>query len=264
MNISKEYLVEEYINKDRTMVDLANELGITKSSLWYQLKKHGLLNTESKKHIKRGVNENIITEDNVNIAYLAGLTATDGYVDRGNLITITMSGEDGLKLLNELSNKIGYKGSIATRENHGGFSNKPFYEFTITSEKLKNHLKNVYNIHGKKKDNLDRFPDNLIYMKEDIQKSFILGIFDGDGTLDVNRGRYQITEGNENFLNCIKEYLNKKFNIDLCTKYRTDREGNYPYLMIPRDISKEISTWMYSTDCVKLKYKYDRHTQVFE
>lgn len=245
------------------MVDIANELGISKSSLWYKLKKFDLLNTDKKKHIKRSFNEKLIDENDVNVTYLIGLMAVDGFIDRGNLLTLTLSGEEGLELLNELAQKIEYTGEIKKRVNHGGFSDKPFYEFTICSEKFMKHMNNTYNIVGKKSDGLDRFPLNLTEFDEELQKSFILGIFDGDGTLDTVRGRYQITIPNENMLLNLKEFLENKFDCQLKIYYRTDRENNYPYLQIPTVISEKLSKWMYSSGCINMKYKYEKHIKTF-
>ena len=262
-SVSKEYLMREYIEKDRSMQSIAEELGISRSGLWYILKKYGLIGTTKKKHIVRGISDSIITDDNENIAYLAGLVACDGFVAYGNKVRIALSGEPGKQIIYDLADKLGYANKISKLTKHGGFSENPYYELAITSDKLIEHFRHRYNLYGRKSDGLDRFPYNLMEYPEHIQVAYMLGIFDGDSSIDKSRGRFQICMGNESFLGMITDFLNEKFNANIIIRYRYDREVNYPYIVIPREISERIAIWLYSTDCVHINYKKNRVISAF-
>lgn len=260
-SISKEYMVREYIEKNRTMEDLANELGVGRSSIWYAAKKYGLIGTENKKGITRGINENLIRDDNADIAYFAGLLAADGYMDRGNLITITMTKDAGKQVLTDIAERLGYTGKVVEHEATGGFSTNTRYELTINSKNLKEYLKSRYNLYGKKSDNLRRFPDNLETYPEEVQSAYMLGIFDGDGTFDVSRQRYQLTTTNESWLYAIISFINYKFDANEHIRYRMDREVHYPYILIPSKIAVRLGEWMYKYKNIHIDYKYEKFNQ---
>lgn len=263
VSVSREYLIREYLEKDRSMSDIADELGISRGALWNRLKKQGLIGTNKKKHIVRAINDSIIDDNNSDIAYLAGLVACDGFMCRGNMIEITLSGEPGKQILHDIAKRLEYKHNIREVHNHGGFSSKPYYELVITSKNLKEYLENRYNIRGKKSDNLERFPINLINYPEHVQSAYILGIFDGDSSIDTSRGRFQICMGNESFLTMILNFLNQKFSAEIKMNYRTDREVRYPYIVIPRELSARIARWMYSSSSPCIAYKKDKVKKSF-
>lgn len=258
--VDKEYLVREYINKDRTMDDIARELGIARSSLYYYIKKYNLIGTNLKntKSITRYIDESLVDLSNPDVSYLAGLVATDGFI-RQNCITLALSGENGKQILNDIAIAFKYNGEIKPRENHGGFSSNEYYELTICSSKLVSLLESKFNIVGKKSDGNSRFNTEYITNDEDCLRSYLRGIIDGDGTLELDRYRFQITEGNEVFIHEILEFINIWFGFNVEMSYRTDREGNYPYFVLNRVQTTEFLDWVYTDAKLKINYKYDKY-----
>lgn len=266
MTIDRELLVQEYLINNKSMVDLANELGITRSKLYYNLKKFDLLHTDIKKTktIKRSINNSLVNLENPGIYYLAGLVATDGFI-RANNIILTLSNDEGYSILKRIANHFDYSGEIRRRDNHGGFSINPYYELTIHSVEMIHIFEDYFRIIGKKSDGLERFPNKLTSALDTYQKMYIRGIFDGDGTFDISRGRYQITSGNYLFIKSLCKYLNDKFSFDIEVKRREDRDKRYPFLLIPRVQSEVLASWIYSEntdiDDLYIQYKYDKYKE---
>lgn len=262
-----DYLHYYYIEKNMKMEALQQHLGLkSRGAMWSVLNKFGLTGTTLKSGITRGIDEYKVRVDNPIFCYYAGLIATDGFIREGvgkhGYIIINLSGEDSLRILNTIASYFEYGGEIKIRENHGGFSDKPFYEFTVTSEVLTKTLRSM-GIYGKKKDLLERMP-SLEQYNEECQRMFIRGIMDGDGTIDPARGRMQIITESFAFIQKLQDFINFKLDTNYEIKTRIINGKEMPYILLPKVDSLRLFKWMYEGyEEFRINYKYERYLRSY-
>ena len=128
--------------------------------------------------------ENIDSEQK---AYFLGLLYADGFVGNGssNLVAISLLYDD-VDILEELSRLINLSGTGIVKEKYNtSFSKKYFARLAFSSKKMILDL----NSHGmiyKKEKRLEMFPE----ISEDMDRHFIRGYFDGDGSISVTRNNF--------------------------------------------------------------------------
>lgn len=194
--------------------EIASNLNLKERSIIQFLKNKNMkLDKEQKKFLYKRRTQKYYTNNNffevkTNLsAYWAGFIAADGSIT-GNRLKIKLKKEDESHLLQ-------FKEDIKTEAkifNGSGFRNlkECFYSLIyINSFKIVESLKVIYNIYPKKSLNLD--PPFII--DEDLIKSFILGYFDGDGTI-YKKGKYLCVRfyGSKNLLLWIKDNFEKFYN----------------------------------------------------
>jgi hypothetical protein len=141
-------------------------------------------------------NENFFSNPNLLNSYWAGFLAADGNIDKTNsklALQISQKDLDHLKLL---ANTLEFTGKVSIYTRKTGIES---CQFSITSKKICEDLKNNFNITPQKTFTL-KFPTHLPL---ELQKAFCVGYIDGDGCI-TKRKYYNYCSinviGNYNFL----------------------------------------------------------------
>ena len=125
------------------------------------------------KHYKHSMDHSIVDKSNPNTCYVAGLTATDGYLGHSvDYIDLTLCGSDEKILLNEIVKYYHTTSSVKEFK-------KGVYSLSIHYEGLHNFLNTTFNIQLKDKTHTLKAPNN--FENEECAKAYILGCMDGDG-----------------------------------------------------------------------------------
>lgn len=124
--------------------------------------------------------------------------------------------------------------------------NKRFYRFVIKSKPLHRFLMAVCRIPtGNKFSKMD-IPDIIKNSSLEIQKSFIIGFFDADGHLRLQRGKYPLavlSQKNKNILFSIMA-LSKRFDLEWKGPYRVCSRGDKISYAIRISSIKQIKTFL--------------------
>lgn len=144
------------------------------------------------------------------LSYFVGYLQGDGCIE-GNKRRISFVDEykNQIKKINLLSfNLFGTEGKIT--EQNTTISKKPAYKITICSKVLNHYLHHFFEINRGKKINL-RIPKNIRNNKE-LLRSYLIGLFDADGTLPKNPEKCKqlfidVTFKDKKFIEEIKESL---------------------------------------------------------
>ena len=200
-----------------SVIEVANTYGVCKKTLYKIMKE---LNIPQKresinkfnKSIKIKLNEDYFeTIDTSQKAYFLGLIASDGcvYIPKGNkqaIISITLLEEDEY-ILDFLYNELNAdKHPIHTKNNNG----KTYSQLQISSNKIANDLKYYGIIPNKTYEGV-----NIRNIPEKYYCSFLLGYFDGDGSINTDNdcliSSYNVSIcGVETAINSIRVMLDYK------------------------------------------------------
>lgn len=189
MTICKEDIIkiynEEYLN-GVSMVKLGEKYNVSPAyfSRWF---KKLNLKARSNKENSRVYNVNhdyFEVIDTVEKAYWLGFMYADGYITKDNKIGLTLAEKDK-KHIEKFRDCLDSNYEIKTYKASGGYSvGKNYCKLLITSEKMHNDLENLGVVENKT--NILSKPN----ISECLEKYFILGYFDGDGTICLNKGKY--------------------------------------------------------------------------
>lgn len=256
--LTKEYLMEEHYDKKRSIRDIAREHGCSHSNVNKYLKKYNLKNKTTLKGNEYGriydINHDYFeTIDSDKKAYWFGFIYADGYISTykksGQNLRILLSKKDEVHvkaLRDELgSMKIG-------NYTQKGTGHKSSY-FSVHSEKMVSDLIRLNATFPKnKRTGLPNISNEYFY-------SFLLGLFDGDGSIVISNNIPTISMlGHLELVEWIKEKLetdgfvfngvnihklqgvyriafSSQRNISLFYK-KTYVDNNTPYLKRKRDI----------------------------
>lgn len=174
--IEENKIIEKYINGEKTSY-IAKQFNINIRTICSIRKKYGIKNRQrlpSFGYRNDNYFEKINTKEK---AYFLGLIVADGSIGKSFYTTrIELKKEDSY-ILEKLSN-------IIYKENKVKLSkNKKYSTLKIGSKKIFNDLARL-NIHPKKSFNAD---PNLSAFNDELMKSFILGVFDGDGSIYLRK-----------------------------------------------------------------------------
>lgn len=250
---SKEFLYENYVLKNITLHELEEELGLPNRRLEILCQHYGI-----KKPYKAMFNLSKFYDlTDPNVYYLAGLIATDGYIDTdGNRVTIELVGDSEFKLLTQI--KTYFETPINIKQFDKG-DNYIVNNLTFSDKDIKQFYLNNFNIPSNNKTFNVRFPNN--FYNEDCVKAYILGCLDGDGCIthldkcypDVKilSASYEFLKG---FQKALKEYINIEVNVNTVKKQNSDTE--YFEICVCGKCSILLLDWVYSYNGFKLERKY--------
>lgn len=254
-DINKGWLIERWVNTDKSLADIANAEGVSEGMLGYRAKKYGLT-----KQFKHHINDNKLKDvSDPDACYLAGLIATDGYVNtNAQFVSLTMVGDSEKQLLADIlkcfdSSDVvhpyanGYKCSI--RISCDGYKQFLMDEFCIPSA---NKTANV----GVPKS----------FVSEDCAKAYVLGCIDGDGCIShLNKGQSPtivLLTQSEQFVCGVADIVERYTGVSFHRLSSGKRK--YPSIALSgkRDVLKVLE-WMYSsTSRLRLSRKYDKFLRV--
>jgi hypothetical protein len=200
---------------------------------------------------KLGINRDYFEKiDTHNKSYLLGLLYADGHINEiKNTVKIQLkNGEDELSLLNQIKNEMKYTGEIKKYKDKS-------IRICFFDKKLKNDLINKGLSNNKW--NKIRFP---YFIDSKFYNSFILGYFDGDGTIHrinvgKNLGLFSFRfVGNQEFLSELNEVI--KNNVGISSKFVPDkRRLGVGYLSYTLKNTSKLRDYLYSGSSIFLKRK---------
>lgn len=193
--------------------------------------------------------------DSCNKAWLLGFLASDGSVNkRENAIKISLSAVDG-EILEKIKKEIQTESPVKYRETNNGFH---VVSLEWTSAQQKSDLAKYGIIPNKtyKENHLPSF-DN-----DDYTLAYILGYFDGDGSISVSREgylRFRLCSYIRTLLEEIAEFLNKKYKATYSINAASTRQMHE--LSISTEYAKKIFNDMYNLNCLHLNRKYQKYLE---
>ena len=246
-----EYLKDNY--DKMTYSEIAAKLGFTERQV------RGKINNMGLSKLKK-FNKNYFSNiDTSNKAYWLGFIYADGYIienktNRNYELGIELNRND-VKLLEEFNNELGGVHSICFKHNKKEFNG---YKYETDSCIIRIYSKNIVcdlmklNIF-QNKTNRKEFPECDKFFFE-----FLRGFMDGDGCIHVSKNNHIIlkfTNSNINFLEYLKQTVNKKLDIDGHIYKENDKKYQLVYFK-KCDVKSILDKIYEDHNCVKLDRKY--------
>lgn len=188
MKIPYNYLTEDnkkniieifYDSKNLCFKEISELLGFSERAISRVLKENNI-NTKRKNRYTLNENyfNNIDTQDK---AYILGLLYADGFVgdEHYNNVVLGMKDKD---IIEKVAQCIDYSGEIR-KGNKGGFENSTYlYIINISSKIMTDDLRR-YGLYPNKSLTMKNFP----LIPEELERHFIRGYFDGDGSVVLSK-----------------------------------------------------------------------------
>lgn len=254
--VNKEWLQTNWLNTDKSLHTLSLEHNIPQSLLESRASLYKL-----KKTFKYRYNVSKLTDTtDYHLYYLAGLLATDGWMDKQHdQVNIGLTGDDEKELLTEINNYYENTKPVKTYDNlhylsfYGRGVKKIFIEyFNIPNNKESNKTFEV------------GVPEK--FYNEDCVKAYVRGCLDGDGCIGLGAKSFTICNGSVDFIQGMKNIFNSYVGISCNVYYQkgTSLPGTfYPCIEIQGTNCKKLLDWIYSLqDCFYLRRKYLRYCGV--
>lgn len=193
--ISKLFLIEEYINKKKSIADIMKISGRSNTYIKKKLKEYNInirtiseANKGKIKNTKYSKNETYFNIPTIENCYWAGFIAADGCIKDKNgkkisnpLLEITLKTSD-INHLEKFIKTVNYNGKIYNRKqkykNHFTYSSQLII---CNALKWTQYLKKHWNITPRK--SLTIKPPNISNFKQ--QLAYIIGLIDGDGSINI-------------------------------------------------------------------------------
>jgi hypothetical protein len=241
--IDKEFLELNWIKAGRSLRELSDMLNVDNRWLESRVQRVGVRKGTNRQYELNTKKLFDITDPIV--SYLAGLTATDGYVpERVNKIEIGLTGESEHELLIQLNEYF---------ENTYPIYNYKENEFraVFSADGIKDFFKKNFNIPEGPKTFDVATPET--FFNEDCAKMYLRGCIDGDGGVGIDQqapqyGTIRLVTGSELLIMGSIEIIARHTNIRLEKYYQSKASSNskYPGFECRGWRATAILEWMYS------------------
>lgn len=253
-DIDKQWMLDNWVNTNKSLTDLANEQDVSLSVLENRASVFNLT-----KQFKYKLNAHKLMDvTNPDACYLAGLIATDGYVNtNANFVSLTMVGESEKMLLESILKCFE---SDDTVKAYGRDTIK--YSIRIPCAGYKEFLLREFGIPAKDKTSCVGVPKSFV--SEDCAKAYVLGCFDGDGCITHISNRKKpdarLLTKSQDFVWGVHDIITKFTDVKV-NKYTV---RGYPEIEIGgRQNLVKFLDWIYSsTSVLKLERKYEKYLMV--
>lgn len=261
-------IISKYKDLFLTCADLGREYGVKAQTINLMLSKNGIKirNDKSDTIRKYKLNQSyfdiIDTEEK---AYFLGLLYADGYNDeKRNRLFISLQEEDKeilekFKVALDTDKPLEFK-QLAKNDNEL----KNQYKLSICSKKISKSLSKLGCVQAKSL--ILQFPTEEQVPKE-LQRHFIRGYFDGDGSFSVyldNRG-YKAYQANISssiyFSTYIKNFLKDNLAIHSCVSQRDKNKDSGKVAIFGRVQIYRFLDWLYSDSNIHLFRKYNKYLE---
>lgn len=249
--IDKQWLIDNWVNTDKSMRQLAEEFNVSEGLIDARRAKYKISKT-----YKYKVNtDKLYNLDDPKVYYLAGLLATDGWLNKNNPgIEISLTGDSEKQLLTEIKNYFEISAEIALYGNS--------YRLRIAEKDIVKFFSENFNIPTSNKTFLVDVPK--YFPSENCAKAYIRGCFDGDGYIAENKQcSISLCTASEKFVLGIQSIIEKYSGEKI--PYHLTRRGDkqYPCIGTTDRKSRAILDWIYSLEnCFKLERKYNRYIKL--
>lgn len=244
LKYSKQWLIDNYINTDKSLGTVEYENGLKPRSLEGLCSKYGL----TKRYVDWCNYDKLYDMTDPNVYYMAGLIATDGHIVKGGrVVGLGLSGDSEYKLLVDIKNYFQLNKNVSTRH-------VKEHSIVISGKDVGAFYKNNFNINDGNKTFTVGIPK--YFYNEDCVKAYVRGCFDGDGCISHihHNATVALLTASKDLvygLYCIiKQYL------DIDLKYF---EHKYYEISCANISAYKLLDWMYSIDGLKLERKFQRY-----
>ena len=257
MELTKEYLYENYILKNKTEQGIADELGIGVGKVDYWIRKLGV-------NVKISNPDSFLSLTNIDksdpiFCYYAGLCATDGYLDyKNHRVSVRVGNEGSKEVLEALKNYFSFSG-IVRQYGRNNISN----DLTIASPKILKELESM-GIEGKK-DSRSFSLDWYYSATKDCRRMFLRGVLDGDGSINKVGGAVRIAMGSEPFITKLRELVNHVALSPYKEQFSTNStKKNYPAIMLRKADSETVLKFIYEGFITyRFSDKYKKYCKIY-
>lgn len=243
-DIDKQWLIDNWVNTDKSMHQLAIENNVSEAIIDWRRAKYGL-----KKTYKYYVNkEKLFNLEDPNVYYLAGLLAADGYFLKGfNSFELQLSGDSEYELLKDIKDYFEIASPIIAYPT----KTKTAYRLRVSCEGLDSFFEKNFNIRDGAKTFNVGVPD--YFYNEDCVKAYIRGSIDGDGYIAKVKGGFGLKTASRDFVKGIYDLILKYCNID--THFRDDHYYSIRLYYRSKYKAFKLFSWMYSHDNMLLLHR---------
>lgn len=187
-------------------------------------------------------------------AWLLGFIASDGTIRKEvNAIKIGLSLKDK-EILEKIKDELGIEKEIFTYQTSNGFD---VCELSWTSKQQKEDLAK-FGIVNRKTYKALHLPNFI----DDLKLAYILGYFDGDGSISISKEhylRFRLCAYRPELLQEIGEFLKNKYN--LTYSFSKDATRNMYELSISTFYANKVFADMYSLNSLHLERKYKKYLE---
>lgn len=254
-DIDKDWLIENWVNTAKSMRQLAVENNISEGILDQRRAKYGL-----KKAFKYPLDtDKLFNPSDPNIAYIAGLIATDGFLLQDkNSFEIELHGESETQLLEDIYNYLDRKAAFRKY----GLN----FRLRVSAEGLNQFFESEFNIKSGPKSYHINVPEN--FYNEDCAKAYIRGCIDGDGSISLTPGIFSLLSASSDFIAGLHKIILKYSNIDIPIRVNHSVKYNRDYYTLaagPGAVKKVklFLDWVYSGPGFRLERKYMRYLNTY-
>lgn len=243
--VTKDWLTDNWINTTNSLKQVSIQFNIDLHYLETKAKEFNLV-----KPYKYQFNKSkMYNVSNANLWYLAGLLATDGYLNpTDNYIEVGLKGKDERELLLKINTYFENQKAPYIFKND-------VTRITFSDNKLKQFFKENFNIQSTNKTFTVGVPEKII--NEDCAKAYVLGCFDGDGSISKDGYKASLCTASEEFVKGLKNII-ETYIPNIYITYGIVKE-KYPYIGMTSTNAQKLYSWMYSSNCIfKLERKNKR------
>lgn len=244
LHIDKQWMIDNWVNTDKSMRELAEQEGCNESLIDSRRAKYGL----EKKFCYPLNKQKLFDITDPHLWYIAGLTATDGYVPaEHDTIELSLTGSSEYELIMDIYNYYECTCPIYQYEER-------HTTIRITAEGLNEFITENFNIPQGAKTFTVGVPSS--YYNEDCAKAYFRGCLDGDGSIGKDGKGFGILTASHEFIEGVAKLLRTYVG----PEYHLRVEGNYPQVSAGGNTGKRALDWAYSLkNCFCLKRKYERY-----
>ena len=247
--IDKAWLVENWINTDYTLPQLAEKYQIT-TSLLESRRAYFNLHKPYKYRVDTSI---LFNAKDPNIAYIAGLLNTDGYFPKVvDSFEISLVGESERLLLQDIADYIKTTAPIAKYGNA--------HRLRVVQPGIRSFFQDNYNIALDSKTYKTSTP--LEFFNESCAKAYVRGCFDGDGCIGSSNYRLTLSTASKTFIEGLRNLIHRYTGVMLAHYQEKRNNSYYPTLAAQGKKAQQVLDWMYSEEGLRLERKYNKYIQV--
>lgn len=245
---NKEWFIENWINTNKSLSQLAIENNLQPRDLEYKCSLYNLQKPYKYKFNK----DKFYNLQDPHVYYLAGLVATDGCINPNcPIVSIGLVGDSEYALLDDINTYFeNTKPLRSYKSNYKELNHLWTIRFADTN--ILNFYLNNFNIPVKNKTFLIKTPSYIF--NENCAKAYIRGCFDGDGCfthIKNNKCDCSLLSASKDFIEGLYFIIKKYLNINIKIIY-----DKYYTICINKNDSCKFLKWLYSVDTFKLNRKY--------
>lgn len=253
MKLTKESLELELLVSRKTVKQVAEENGYTEKSVYALMSRLGV-----KRPFKYSLNtEKLFNSSDPVTNYLAGLIATDGYLNpKHSRIELQLIGLSEKELLQNILDYFESDAKVAQYKYK--YNTEGRYGIGLAADGIREFFSTNFNIPVENKTDTVGVPSS--FYSEDCARAYILGCFDGDGSMNVNGPRLSILAKSESFISGIRDIIAEYTGIRISI---SDTRG-YPSLYYQHGSVVKVSEWMYTNAPLCLERKYQKFLNLLQ